>query len=116
MTSSESFATAATVALKRYEQARDKFAIHMGEVMDLTSEKPIQKDAAIRRIMEATGASYSAAERTVEADPQYQDFLSKLVVETMKREVEYGRAEAAKMQHATALALLALAPVKVEAL
>jgi hypothetical protein len=105
------FATAATVATQRYQEARERFALLCGTVMELEAERPIQKSAAVLRIMGEKGLAATPAEKLAESDGEYAAFLKRQRQAVVSKELAYGQAESAKQQHATALALLALSEV-----
>lgn len=117
MTQTESLATAATVAIKRYEAAREKYAEMVAREMELQEQRPIAKDAAIRSLMPPTehepkGLTYTAAERLVETVPEYANLLRALRVVVVDKERHFASAEAARMQHTLSVELLRLVPIE----
>lgn len=92
----------AECAVQEAQALSDAAAEATGRRIDLETERPIQKDAAVRRVMAATPptekATYTGAERTVEAEPVYAAFLKNYRTAVVDEEKAKGRAKAALLR------------------
>jgi hypothetical protein len=95
-------------AIAEFEDANYAFAESQQQADALEFGRPLEKDAAVRRIMgamEGRGekASYTGAEKTVEADPDYARYCTEVRKAKELAQKAWGRMTATKT-YAAALA------------
>lgn len=94
-----------------YEETAAKWRLVLEREMELESARPLAKSEAVRRIMEQenpdTGKPHSAtsAEKVVEADPEYADFLRTLRDVVIQKHAAAAAMEAARLRAKLAVAL-----------
>lgn len=99
-------------AIEAYEANGEMFADLAGEEMDREGQRAIEKDAAIRRIMETDNPltqkphSASSAEKIVEADAEYAAFLKDSRMVVVDKNHAFTKMQAAKLRAEMAIALL----------
>jgi hypothetical protein len=108
----EQWQTMAETAIETYEVSGESFAALAGEEMDREAERPVVKDAAIRRLMQTTNDltdkphSASSAEKIVECDLEYASFLHASREIVVQKNHAFTRMQAAKLRAEMAIALL----------
>lgn len=100
-------------ALAAYQRHGEHYADAAGLEMDLEAERPIIKDAAIRRIMEQPNPlnqdkphSATSAEKLVELDSGYRAHLRRQRDAVYEKNMAFTRMQAAKLTAEMAIALL----------
>lgn len=92
-----------------YKTAVNGHAALVEKRMEMEADKPLQKDAAIQRAMQGeVKQSYTAAEKTVESDPEYRAFLATYRQTVALENRAFGVIIAEKMRHDELLGLLAI--------
>lgn len=95
---------AAEVQIGTVEQTAADLGTARNHEQQLADRKPVEKAAAIRRIMATenpeTGKPHSAtsAEKVVETDDTYRGFLAQCRTATLETQLAWGRYEAAKLR------------------
>lgn len=99
-------------AISDYQHQGSLYADLAGEEMDREARRAIEKDAAIRRIMETNNPltqkphSASGAEKIVEADDQYAAFLRDGRTVVVDKNHTFTKMQTAKLRAEMAIALL----------
>ena len=108
----EQWQVMANDAIDTYEHAGALFADLAGEEMDREAQRPVEKDAAIRRLMQTTNEltekphSASSAEKIVETDTEYRAALKAQREVVVQKNHAFTRMQAAKLRAEMAIALL----------
>lgn len=105
----QSLDTEAEARIAEYERAVSVHAKAHREHDALLMRKPVEKDAAIRRLMAqqiAGFTAYTAAEKLVEDEPQYRTFLNDLRAADYERMLQLGQVRTQEFRCALALALV----------
>jgi hypothetical protein len=101
----------AAEVIAEYEDKAALWRQHLEREMELEAARPIAKAAAVRRIMETenpdTGKPHSAtsAEKVVESDAEYAEFLKTLRGVTLNKHAAYSAVVAANLRAELAIAL-----------
>lgn len=108
----EQWQVMANDAIETYEHAGALYADLAGQEMDLEAQRPIEKDHAIRRLMQTTNEltekphSASSAEKIVETDEAYFAALRVQRETVVQKNHAFTRMQAAKLRAEMAIALL----------
>lgn len=102
----------AETAIEDYEREGGNYAERAGVELDLEAERPMLKDAAIRRIMGEVNPltdkphSASSAEKIVEGDAEYRAHLHRQRETVVEKNAAFTRMTAARLRAEMAIALL----------